>query len=763
MSTQWNKKKSSQFKLHVNQRLKAKRTILKKFADSGSQDQAQGQEIRKKQVLKTRTSLAHSLDLYICVFGMCFIPIVNGLSSAQVVPMAFQMTLAVWLISESWFWITSVLRSEGYYKGTRNSVKRSFWGLLIWLVISIIEPQQNIPLIFAQITFVYLWSETIYRGVIEERHYDTSPKKVQRAYQTLMGSLGLMASAFTLIMWRAHELDTSVELGAIILAQCPLLLSSSAYWLGYHKKQQEEGILFGLNYFKYAGFAILLPIFTILARHTDSLFRNSALILTIAGVMFFYVSYLLPNRELWSYKTRSLALPLRSLSFSFVSLCVLGTGLLMLPMVTIDGRGLSFMEAAFTSVSASCITGLSVIDLSLMSTFGQVIVLFLIQVGGFGIILLSHMLFSAILLRGHQSARSSISKSVSHLEKDKQGPIKYSRSHLGDSALSTSTSAVRLLHYVIIVEGLSALLLTWGFIKEGLPALDALWKGFFTSISAFCNAGFALQSDSFVSFSSSSYILYVISLTVIFGGLGPTVIFELIDRYQFKENKPPLSYFSKLILWGSLGLFFVPTIIFCILEWHQALSHLSPLDKISNAFFHSTSLRTAGFNSIDLSQLSGASWSLSMVLMIMGGSPLSTAGGIKVTTMLIATTSLISILRGRKRSVLLGRAHSLAQSAKALATLLLSLLIIFIVTILLQLLVGETIPLPTLLFEVVSALGTVGLSIGGTGMLSHGGLCLIMLCMFLGRVGPPALLLSLTEGTTVNLEATYLEENVPLS
>ena len=316
--------------------------------------------------------------------------------------------------------------------------------------------------------------------------------------------------------------------------------------------------------------------------------------------------------------------------------------------------------------------------------------------------------------------------------------------------------------YVLIVETFSAIFLTLCFIEQGFSAQEALWRGVFTSISAFCNAGFALSSDSFVSMNSSSLTLTVISLTVLLGGLGPTVVFELVDRAKVKGKKPQLSYFTKLVLIGTSTLFIVPTVAFCLLEWDQAFAHLGPVDKVSNAFFHSTSLRTAGFNSIDLAQLSDASWSISLLLMLIGGTPLSTAGGIKVTTIIIAFSSLIAVLRGRRRSALLNRSHSLTQSAKAFATVILSLLIVFSVTLMLQLM-GESVTIRQLLFEVISALGTVGLSMGGTSALSSWGLGFIMLCMFLGRVGPPALLLSITEQTKNPTEDTYLDEDVPLS
>jgi trk system potassium uptake protein TrkH len=216
---------------------------------------------------------------------------------------------------------------------------------------------------------------------------------------------------------------------------------------------------------------------------------------------------------------------------------------------------------------------------------------------------------------------------------------------------------------------------------------------------------------------------------------------------------------------SNVVLITLPTLFFCFADWGGALAHLDPADKLTNALFHATSLRTAGFNAVDLALLSEPSWSLSLLLMIIGGSPFSTAGGIKVTTVALALVAFLPTLRGERRSLLLDRAQSVTHGAKALSIFLLSFVIIGGALFLLQCL-GEPLELNVMLFEVISALGTVGLSQGGTSALSGAGLMVIMLCMFLGRVGPPALLLSFTPSKRqgVNHDPdSYIEEDLPLS
>ncbi len=706
--------------------------------------------------LVSSSSLSGSLELFISVVGMCLVPALTSISTSQLIPISLQATVAFWFVAEQWFWLASILRREGHFQLTQSSIVRAGLALTLWLFISALEFSGSSLIFGGKLIFGLLWSESLFRSYRRRAVYALTPQQAREASESLIGTLALFSSLTTLLMWRSHQLKSPIELTSVIMIQAPLLITMSTHWLRFFRPHLDHQWITAFSYCRHCGLSALLTISTAFAYRSESLSRSAILVLSVAGVIFYYSSYLLPERHHWRKGTRLISSPLRSLAFSFLCLCAIGTGLLLLPHATLDGKGFSFMEAVFTSVSASCITGLSVIDLSKVSFFGQCVVLSLIQIGGFGIVLLSYMLLSSrsLSLTGLLGRRSSTG--------GRRVGFRQISALLGESDLSTSEMATRLMRYVFIVESLSALVLSWCFMREGLAPLDAIWRGFFTAISAFCNAGFALQSDSFISLSESPLILWVISFTVVFGGIGPTVVFNLIDKFKSRGAKVPLSYFSRLVLWGSLFLLVVPTVAICFIEWDLAFGHLSVVDKISNAFFHSTSLRTAGFNSIDLSSLSDSSWSISIMLMIVGGSPLSTAGGIKVTTLMIALSSTIPTLMGRSRSILFDRSQPRKQSAKSMATIILSLMTISLVTLMLQM-AGESLEIKELLFEVVSALGTVGLSMGGTGSLSTFGLSLIMLCMFIGRVGPPVLLLSITEGAKAAELDTYLDEDIPLA
>ena len=748
MARQWGKHPSSK-----NQATHSETKVRRRLGtlERGLRGRRSSPEERRRVIIRklgVDRNLAQSGGLYLAAAALCVIPLLTALSTSLYIPQSIQLTVTCWFIAEQWIWLSESLRGQGHKSTAKRALNRAGTALCLWTLIPCVETSGHVIQLGSRLLFSLAWLELLWRVQIKKSVCGLSSQQARVTNERLIGSLSVFTSLATLLLWRIHALEGEVALTSTLLLQAPLLLISSTYWLRFVDRSNQWNSFRILSYIKRCGVAFFLPIATICARHTDSLFRNASLVFCVAITIFYFASYLLPERHFWRFHTRRISSPLRSLSFSFLSLCALGTGLLLLPMVTLDGRGFTFMEAIFTSVSASCITGLSIIDLSKVSLFGQMSVLFLIQIGGFGIVLLSHMLMSTTRDRLSGSPHTIGSRQV--------------KAQLGESVLSTSHNAARLMSYVVVVEAFSALVLTFCFLGEGLPVQEALWRGIFTSISAFCNAGFALSSDSFMSMSSSTLTLNVISMTVILGGLGPTVVFELIDRSKIRGKKPQLSYFSRLVLIGTSALFILPTFAFCLLEWDHAFAQLQPLDKVTHAFFHSTSLRTAGFNSFDLATLSDGSWSISLLLMLIGGSPLSTAGGIKVTTIMIAFTSLIAVLRGRSRSAFLNRSHSLALSAKALATVVLSLLIVFAVILLMQL-SGEPLTIKSLIFEVISALGTVGLSMGGTATLSAWGLSLIMLCMFLGRVGPPALLLSITEQAKSPTDDTYLDEDVPLA
>jgi trk system potassium uptake protein TrkH len=288
----------------------------------------------------------------------------------------------------------------------------------------------------------------------------------------------------------------------------------------------------------------------------------------------------------------------------------------------------------------------------------------------------------------------------------------------------------RVLLVTFVIEFAGMILLSLLFFAKGVPWPQAVWQGVFTAISAFCNAGFALQSDNMISYQSNFGVLLTVSLLIIAGGLSPAFIL-LVPRLM-RGALIPLEH--RFVIVASLILLFGGTLIFCALEWRGALGHLQPFDKILNAWFHSASTRTAGFNALDISQLSLASVFITIILMFIGGSPGGTAGGIKTTTFMILLATIISTAKGYPTI----RAFSRMIPARTvyLAATVAGIGLIVGSSAFLVILITQDMPPVVGLFEVVSAMGTVGLSIGGTPMLDEVGKVIIILCMFLGRVGP---------------------------
>jgi trk system potassium uptake protein TrkH len=324
--------------------------------------------------------------------------------------------------------------------------------------------------------------------------------------------------------------------------------------------------------------------------------------------------------------------PSRFLVLSFMVICTVGTLLLGLPVSHRAGVSLSWLDAAFTSVSATCVTGLGVVDTpGTFSGFGQAALLLLIQVGGLGIMVFSA---AAIVLLGKRLSLSHERAAVDLV---------------GASGRAGLKSAIRqVLLVTFATEAAAAVLLALGFWWRGDGLGEAAWRGLFTAVSAFCNAGFALQSDSLVSYADSPWTLGVTGVTIALGGLGPAVV---VSSWPGEARR---SLQARLVLWSTALLLVAPIPLIALLEWNGTLAGLSVADKLCNAAFQSVTLRTAGFNSIDLTQIKPATWSLMMVLMFIGGSPSSTAGGAKTTTVAVVLLAILAVVRGRPRVEIFG-------------------------------------------------------------------------------------------------------------
>lgn len=415
--------------------------------------------------------------------------------------------------------------------------------------------------------------------------------------------------------------------------------------------------------------------------------------------------------------------PARALVATFVGIVVVGGLALYLPAATTTPGQAQLIDAFFTAVSAACVTGLTVLDTEHDFTrFGQVVIILLIQIGGLGI-----MTFAT-------GALALLNRRAS---------LKQERAMAGllgaEGALAMFTATKQIIAITFIAEAAGALILAAAFMTEGDSLGMALWRGLFTSISAFCNAGFGLQSDNLVRYQTNPVILHTTALLIIVGGLGPVPVIALPALFRSR----PISLHARLALVTTVILLLLPAVLIAAFEWSHTLAHLSFADRLHNAWFQSVTPRTAGFNSIDYTALQPATVVLTILLMYVGGSPGSTAGGVKTTTLAVLVISVIAVVLGRNEPVLGRRRIGVTTVYRAMAIATMGAISAFLAVVAL-LLTQQMEPLAAI-FEVFSALGTVGLTIGATPLLDDIGKIVIMACMFAGRVGPLTLFLLLQD------------------
>ncbi len=417
--------------------------------------------------------------------------------------------------------------------------------------------------------------------------------------------------------------------------------------------------------------------------------------------------------------------PGRLLIGTFAVLCFVGAILLNLPAASAHNEEIHILDAVFTAVSAVCVTGLIVLDTPHdFSLFGQVIILILIQIGGLGIMTFSTAAIRALGKRMGVRYEAAVASLISQQDRSK---------------LYSAAKTIILLTF--LSEFVGALLLAIGFLVEGDTVLQAVWRGLFTSVSAFCNAGFALQSDSLIPYNTNPLILQTVSVLIILGGLSPVAVVAipaLVSRHRHQ-----VSVQAKLALVVSLILLVAGFFFFFMVEYANTLSGLPLLQKIGNAWFQSVTLRTAGFNSIDIAKTYPATQFIMMIWMFIGGSPGGTAGGIKTTTIAVVLLAAINAARGRSAINIFRKRIPLQTLYKALAITTLGSLGVIAGIIAMQ--VTQPIPAHAIVFEVLSATGTVGLTVGATSQLDGIGKIIIIACMFVGRVGTLTFFVFLTD------------------
>ena len=409
--------------------------------------------------------------------------------------------------------------------------------------------------------------------------------------------------------------------------------------------------------------------------------------------------------------------PARIVPLAFLATIVVGTCLLLLPVSSADGRVAPILTALFTATSAVCVTGLTVVDTgTYWSPFGQGVILLMFQVGGFGIMAGATLLGLMITRRmrlGRRLVAQAETKSLT----------------LGDvKGVLWTLLGVTLLFELVVAAVISVRL----HATYGEPWGLALWNGVFHAVSAFNNAGFSTYPDSLVRFALDPLILLPLSVAIIVSGLGFPVINELRTEWRRPDG---WSIHARLTVYGTVGLLLAGFVAVLVAEWNNSatIGDFSTGGKALNAFTHSVMSRTAGFNAVDIGQMRPETLLFTNGLMLIGGGSAGTAGGIKVTTFLLLGFVVWAEIRGRTDVTAFRRRICPDVQRQALAVVLLAVGVVGVAT--LAILSLTTLPLDRVLFEVISAFATVGLSTGITADLPPAAQTILVGLMFVGRVG----------------------------
>lgn len=423
--------------------------------------------------------------------------------------------------------------------------------------------------------------------------------------------------------------------------------------------------------------------------------------------------------------------PALMMATGFAVIIFIGGLLLLLPRSIAAGANLSVVDAFFVSTSAVCVTGLSPVDISTTFTIdGQLIILALIQIGGLGVMTITS--FFALFYMGNTNLYSQLAV----------------KNMIGtDTWNSLLSTLFYILGFTFSIEMIGAAFI-WLSVHStlGMTMQEEVYFAIFHSISAFCNAGFSTLSNNLgnPSFMGINSLYVIISVLVILGGIGFPILMNLkcalfynVRRLFNKDYRQYLrvtTINTKIVLATTTVLLVLSTVAFALIEWNGAFAGMTTWEKIVQSFFHASVPRTAGFNSVDMGSFSNIGILVFMILMWIGGASQSTAGGIKVNTIAVAWANFMSVIRERKSVVVLKREVSQESVQRATATVFASILVILLAFIILLATEPGLTP-KQLLFEVVSAVGTVGSSLNATAYLTTAGKIIVSLLMFVGRVG----------------------------
>ena len=418
-------------------------------------------------------------------------------------------------------------------------------------------------------------------------------------------------------------------------------------------------------------------------------------------------------------------------ALGFLAAICVGSLLLSLPVASSGSKSLPPLTAIFTATSATCVTGLTVINIGTdLSLFGQIVVLLLIQLGCLGITTFGTFLL--VLVGRRLSVQSEF------VLMDAYGV---------DGVTGLRSLLLWTVVFTLFFEGVGALLLWTRYTQtDVLSSAQAIYFSIFHSVSAFSNAGFSLHPDSLISFRHDPFYLATICFLIVCGGLGFLVHYNIVTIKFWRRNlktRGRLSLHTRIVLITTLLLILLGAFLFGLQEWSNTLNGLPLRDKLTNALFQSVTARTSGFNSVPMGAISELSRFTTTLLMFVGGSPGSAAGGIKTTTFVVLFMTIIAMCKNRRETVIFSRTLPNAIVREAIVIFLLA---IFVILIAYGVLLWTEFPEMTgdaskLLFETVSAFATTGLSIDHTPSLSSAGRCVIIVCMFVGRLGPLAIAL----------------------
>ncbi len=435
--------------------------------------------------------------------------------------------------------------------------------------------------------------------------------------------------------------------------------------------------------------------------------------------------------------------PPQLIVMGFALMILLGTILLSLPVAVASGDFPNLIDSLFTATSAVCVTGLMVVDTgTFYSPAGHVIILGLIQIGGLGIITATSLY--ALLLGKRIGLRERVIMKHA-LNRDNLGGV---------------VSMVRsIIMMTFAFELVGALALTIAFLKY-FPPLEALWYGIFHAVSAFCNAGIDLFGAEFsgvsslAPFQANQWVLAIVALLVVIGGLGFPVILDLRTHRKWQH----LSLHTKIALISTGGFVLLGGAFFFLFETVTAFHGMGAFDRMVNALFMGVVSRTAGFSTVNLNQAMPSSLILMMFMMFVGACPGGTGGGIKTTTFSVIVLATKARLQGKKDVVAFHRTIDQESISLAYTVTVMSIAVLFLGMVLFSL--ADSHDLMALLFETFSALGTVGLSLGITSQLSVGGKIVIICLMFFGRLGPLTLALALLERKVGVAKVKYPRDKV---